>query len=58
MSKEKRLNVRTDKLTLAKLNKAAKVTDIPYAQIVREAVKEKLSALAEQHPEINKVKAA
>jgi len=50
--KDKLLNFRVSEDFSERLNRAAQILHIPYSQIVREAVNEKLERLAEQHPEL------
>lgn len=50
--KEKMLNLRVTEDLIEQLNRASAVLDVPYAQLVREAVKEKLAELATKHPEL------
>jgi predicted DNA-binding protein len=50
--KDKLLNFRVSEEFSERLNKASEILDIPYSQIVREAVNEKLERLAKRHPEL------
>lgn len=50
--KEKMLNLRVTEDLIDRLNRASAVLDVPYAQFVREAIKEKLEELAASHPEL------
>jgi len=50
--KERQLNIKTTELQIEQLNKAAQIIEIPAAQLVREAIKEKLFRLGETSPQI------
>ena len=50
--KPKIWNFKADERFINRLNKAAEVLDIPASQIAREAINEKLEALAGQKPEL------
>lgn len=56
--KEKLLNLRVSEDFFERLNKAATLLDIPYSQLVREAVNEKVQRLAKQHPELRETQQA
>jgi hypothetical protein len=58
MTKDAWMSIRTYKIIKAKLRAANKATNKPVAQIVDEALNEKLVKLARKHPEIDKAKAA
>lgn len=55
--KETLWNFRASDDLLARLSRAAIHTDRPAAQIVREAIKEKLDELARQFPQIDAIPA-
>lgn len=55
--KTKLLNLRVSDEFNDRLARAAEALDIPYSQIVREAVTEKLDQLETEHPEIKKRRA-
>ena len=55
--KTKLLNLRVTDDFNDRLGRASNFLQIPYSQIVREAVAEKLDALEAQHPEIKKRRA-
>jgi predicted transcriptional regulator len=48
--KTKLLNLRVSDEFNDRLSRIAEVLDIPYSQIIREAVTEKLDKLTQQHP--------
>lgn len=48
------LNLRVSEDFNDRLARASEVLDVPYSQIVREAVTEKLDALEKEHPEITR----
>lgn len=48
--KDKKLNLKASSDFVDKLNQASAVLDIPYSQIIRSAVDEKLSELAQTNP--------
>jgi len=50
------LNLRVSEEFNERLARASEVLDIPYSQIVREAVSEKLDVLEAEHPEIKRRK--
>lgn len=50
--KDSQLQVRIDRTLKLRLKRAGNATDTPPAQIVREAIKEKLDRLAEQYPDL------
>lgn len=53
--KDTLLNVRVKQETVTELNKISEFLEVPYSQIVREAIKEKIDKLRIQHPNLEKV---
>jgi hypothetical protein len=52
MAKDTLLNLRVKQETVAKLNKVSDYLDVPYSQIVRDAINEKLEKLQLEKPEL------
>lgn len=53
--KDTLLNVRVKQETVDELNQISEVLDVPYSQIVREAIKEKIEKLQIEKPELKKL---
>lgn len=53
--KDTLLNVRVKQETVTDLNKISEHLDIPYSQIVREAIKEKVEKLTVEYPQLKKI---
>lgn len=56
VNKEEMIFARADAGMRARLAMAAEILDRPASQIVREAVKRELDALARKHPELRRIK--
>lgn len=56
--KDTLLNVRVKQETVVELNQISEVLDIPYSQIVREAIKEKIEKLKIENPSLQQIPAA
>lgn len=54
--KDTLLNVRVKQETVIELNQISEVLEIPYSQIVREAIKEKLEKMRIENPALQQVK--
>lgn len=50
--KDKLLNIRVKDELIERLNEVSAHLDIPYSQIVREAIDEKLERLEREHPKL------
>jgi hypothetical protein len=46
------LNMKADRLWKARLDKTAEVLDVPYSQLVRESVTEKIEKLAKRNKKL------
>ena len=53
--KDTLLNVRVKQETVVELNQISEVLDIPYSQIVREAIKEKIEKLRIENPNLPRI---
>ena len=49
------LNVRIKQETIAELNKISTVLEVPYSQLVRQAISEKIEELKAKNPEVKKI---
>lgn len=55
MTKEKLINVRVTETTLRELVQVASVLDVPYSQIVRDAIREKCDRLKDSSPAVKEI---